>query len=189
MRRRSLPSVAEAAEILAHKRTRPPRQPPPVAGKALSKTMKALEERFGQSGPGVQVLRARWREIVGEMLGKRTEPVKLVRTRRGGPATLEIKVDGPAAALIQHQAPDILARVGLMLGSGEVDKLRIVQGPVRPPPSAKSPAETSAARRRRFGSPLDADAEARLAASLAEAPDNRLKTALLALGREVARRG
>ncbi len=38
--------------------------------------------------------------------------MKLVK-QRGGGSVLELKVDGPAAALIQHQAPEILSRVNL----------------------------------------------------------------------------
>ena len=128
MRRRTLPTAAEAAEILGRKRTRPIRRPPPPIGKSLSKPLKALEERFGTGADG---LAARWREIVGEILARRTEPVKLTKPRGGGSATLEIRVDGPAAALIQHQAPEILSRVNLFLGTGAVAKLRIVQGPVK----------------------------------------------------------
>ena len=41
--RRRLPTPDEAIRILAEKRTRPPRRPPPVAGKALSKTLRAFD--------------------------------------------------------------------------------------------------------------------------------------------------
>jgi hypothetical protein len=181
--RRALPSAAEASEILARKRTRPARRPPPVAGKALSAYIRGLETRFGETGgAGVRVLAMRWREIVGEVLGRRTQPTKLVRPRRGGAASLEVRVDGAGAALIQHQAPDILARVNLILGEGVVDKLRIVQGPLK----ALAPVPT--APRRRNPTPLDAAAEAALAKGLERPGDARLKAALLRLGREVARR-
>ncbi len=182
---RSLPTAAEAQAILAHKRSRPAFRPPPHAGRALAKLIKALDERFGQGADG---LKARWREIAGESLAARTEPVKLVKGRNGAPATLEIKVDGPAAALIQHQAPEILARVRLFLGEDAVDRLRIVQGPLRrrEPTAAASAAAVKA--RRRSG-PLDAAMEAKLASGLASAPDGELKAALLKLGREVLRRG
>lgn len=182
--RRALPSPAEAAEILARKRTRPVRRGPPPAARALNKTLKVLEAKFGDAGPGVRMLAQRWREIVGEVLGSRTEPVKLVRPKRGGTATLEIKVDGAAAALIQHQSPDILARVNLILGPGSVDKLRIVQGPLRPQTSK----QLGDLPRKRGKGPLDAATEANLAKSLAGAPDGKLKAALLKLGREIARR-
>lgn len=177
MRQRSLPTIREAAEILARKRSRPPPQGLPPAGRSLNRTLKELDERFGK-GPGA--LQARWKEVVGPDIARRTEPVKLTKPRGGGPAALEIRVAGPAAALIQHQAPEIVARVNLFLGAGAVDKLRIVQGPLR--------GLVSAARALpRKSPPLDAAAEADLRKGLADAPDGPLKDALLKLGRGVLR--
>lgn len=179
MSRRPLPTPAEAAAILARKRTRPQRRPPPPAGRKLNRFLKELDAKYGQ-GPGA--LQARWREIVGPDIAKRTEPVKLTKPRTGGPAALEIRVSGASAALIQHQAPEIVARVNLFLGTGAVNKLRIVQGPLRDLAGAKAPPP-----RKRLA-PLDAGQEAALAQSLAEAPDGPLKAALLSLGRGVLRR-
>ena len=178
MPKRPLPTAAEAAFILSRKRTRPPRRPPPAAGRGLSELLKDLDARFGQ-GPGA--LQARWKEIVGEQIAKRTEPVKLSKVKAGEPAALEIRVAGAAAALIQHQAPEIVARVNLFLGAGAVTKLRIVQGPLR-----NLNPETVRHVRRPLP-PLDAGKEAELAASLADEPDGPLKAALLSLGRGVLR--
>lgn len=183
MARRPLPTAEEAAAILAYRRSKPPRRAPPPAGKSLTKFLGQLEARFG---PGAGPLQTRWREIVGETLARRTEPVKLVKPRGGGGATLELRVDGPAAALIQHQAPEILSRVNLYLGAGTVEKLRIVQGPVKASALPPSPAAVAKARRRGSG-PLDAGQEAELAQGLAEAPDGPLKESLLKLGRAVIR--
>ena len=179
MFRRTLPSPEEALRILAQKRTRPQHRPPPPAGRSLAPALRAFDEKFGQ-GPGA--LMVRWREVVGPDVARRTEPVKLTKGRAGGASTLEIRVAGPAAAIIQHQAQDILARVNLFLGAEAVQKLRIVQGPLRGAPDGR-PAPV---RRRQV--PLDAGEEARLARDLAEAPDGRLKEALLALGRGVLRK-
>jgi hypothetical protein len=172
--RRPLPSPQEALLILAQKRTRPQHRPPPPAGRGLSKLVRELDERFGQ---GAGALSARWREVVGAEIARRTEPVKLVKGRNGGPSSLEIRVAGPSAALIQHQAHEILARVNLFLGAEAVQKLRIVQGPLR------NGAEPAPPRRR--PQPLDAAAEAKLAEALAAAPEGKLKQALMALGRGV----
>src|SRR6185503_10329399 len=174
---RTVPSPQEALRILAEKRTRPQRRPPPPLGRSLAPALKALDERFGQ---GSGALAARWAEIVGVEIAKRTEPVKLTKGRGGAASSLEIRVAGPAAAIIQHQAHEILARVNVFLGAEAVQKLRIVQGPLQ-----RRPALRPAARRL---PPLDAAAEARLAEGLAAAPDGRLKTALAALGRGVLRR-
>jgi hypothetical protein len=179
---RRLPSPAEAAEILGRKRSRPPRRPPPPAGKSLAPFIKELDGRFEGASTGPRVLRDRWREIVGELLARRSEPARLIRPRKGEGATLEVRVDGPAAALVQHQAADILARVNVALGPGAVERLRVVQGPVRAPTPDTRPT-------RRKPPPLDAAQEAELARSLADAPEGGLKAALLRLGREVARKG
>ena len=153
-------------------------RPPPPAGRGLAKLIRELDEKFGQ-GPGA--LQARWREIVGAEVAKRTEPVKLTKGRNGAPSSLEIRVAGASAAVIQHQAHEILARVNLFLGADAVQKLRIVQGPLRHAPEAAKPA-------RRRPQPLDAAAEAKLMKGLEGAPDNALKTALASLGRAVLRR-
>jgi hypothetical protein len=178
MPRRDLPSPQEAIRILTARRPIPPRRPPPPLGRSLNKTLKELDAKFGQ---GSGALEARWREVVGVEIAKRTEPVKLTRGRNGGPSSLEIRVAGPAAAIIQHQAHEILARVNLFLGADAVQKLRIVQGPLQ------NKYEPAAKPRRRLP-PLDAAAEAGLQTELATAPEGKLKSALLALGRGVLRR-
>jgi hypothetical protein len=179
---RNLPTARETVEILARRRTRPMPAGPPAAGRALTKTIKALEARFGQGVDGLQV---RWREIVGVDLARRTEPTKLIKPRGGGGATLELRVEGPSAAIIQHRAADILARANLFLGAGAVDKLRIVQGPLRGVARRYAPVPVAA--RGRLRGPLDAAAEQALTASLEHFPEGRLKAALARLGREVMR--
>jgi len=173
---RKLPSRAEAAAILAAHRPLPPRRPPRHVARGLTGVMKELDAKFGQ---GPDPLRARWIEIVGEGLAGRSEPVKLVKSRTGG-ATLELRVAGPVATLVQHQAPLILARLNLFLGEGAVARLRIVQGPLSKPAPKTAPT-------RRVRAPLDAAAEAQLAEGLVTTPEGPLKEALRRLGREVLR--
>jgi hypothetical protein len=176
---RDLPSPKEAAEILKRRRTRPVRRPPPAAGRAVARLMRSLDTSFG---PSIGPLQSRWQEIVGPTLWRVSEPVKLVKPRGAKAhegATLELRVDGPAAAIVQHQAEDIIARVNLALGSGAVSRLRVVQGLIRRAGGVAKPP--------RRKPPLDAAKEAALSASLAEAPDGPLKAALLKLGRAVLR--
>lgn len=174
---RDLPTESEAREILSRRRTRPVPRPAPPAGRALAPLIKELDEKFGR---GAAALEPRWREIVGDQLARVTRPQKLTRGRAGSGGTLELRVAGPAALLVQHQSADILKRVNLFLGPGAVEKLRIAQGPVKPLPA---PAASTKGARRRI-EPLDAAQEAELKQSIEGAPD-ALKAALANLGRAV----
>jgi hypothetical protein len=174
---RDLPTESETREILSRRRTRPAPRPAPPAGRALAPLIKELDAKFGR---GASALEPRWREIVGEQLARVTRPQKLTKGRAGAGGTLELRVAGPAALLVQHQSADILARVNLFLGPGSVQSLRIAQGPVKP---LNLPAASTRGARRRID-PLDAAAEAELARSVEAAPD-ALKAALANLGRAV----
>ena len=174
---RDLPTESETREILSRRRTRPAPRPAPPAGRALAPLIKQLDEKFGR---GASALEPRWREIVGDQLARVTRPQKLTKGRAGSGGTLELRVAGPAALLVQHQSEQILSRVNLFLGPGSVDKLRIAQGPVKPLPILA--ASTRGSRRRI--DPLDAAAEAELIQSLEPAPTG-LKAALTNLGRAV----
>ncbi len=177
---RPLPSEAEARAILAKKRPRPLRRPPPAAGKSLAPLIKALDARFGQ---GTGALDSRWPEIVGEQLARVSEPIRLVKGRSGQGAALELRVVGPAAAFVQHQADEILARVNLFLGEGAVERLRISQGPIKPR------AARVQAKKRPVERPLEADQDEALSQSLAGAPQDDLRRALLRLGRRALKSG
>ena len=134
--RRTLPTDAEVREILSRRRTRPAPRPAPKAGRALQGLIKELDGKFGR---GAAALEPRWREIVGDRLARVTRPQKLTKGRSGAGGTLELRVAGPAALLVQHQSEDILARVNLFLGAGTVERLRIAQGPVKPPSEIAAP--------------------------------------------------
>ncbi|NJC40018.1 hypothetical protein GGQ87_000276 [Brevundimonas alba] len=173
---RTLPTDAEVREILSRRRTRPAPRPAPKAGRALQGLIKELDAKFGR---GASALEPRWTEIVGERLARVTLPQKLIKGRGGAGGTLELRVAGPAALLVQHQSEEILQRVNLFLGPGSVDKLRIAQGPVKAPVGLAKPA-----RPRAGAKPLAAHEEAELKAAVAEAPD-ALKGPLERLGRAV----
>jgi len=174
--RRPLPTDAEVREILSRRRTRPAPRPAPRAGRALQKLIHDLDERFGR---GASALEPRWREIVGDRLARVTRPQKLTKGRGGQGGTLELRVAGPAALLVQHQSEEILQRVNLFLGAGAVERLRIAQGPVKPLPDLPAVPSRKAAR-----PPLPAAAEAELKASLTSASD-ALRGPLERLGRAI----
>lgn len=174
--RRPLPTDAEVREILSRKRTRPAPRPAPKAGRALQGLIRELDQKFGRGAGGLE---PRWREIVGDRLAKVTRPQKLTKNRDGSGGTLELRVAGPAALLVQHQSEDILQRVNLFLGPGSVTKLRIAQGPVKPLADAQTPVK-----RAPKAAPLSAAAEAELKASVGDAAD-ALRGPLERLGRAV----
>ena len=153
-------------------------RPPPPAGRSLAPLIKKLDAQFGR---GAGALEPRWVEIVGERLARVTRPQKLTKGRGGAGGTLELRVAGPAALLVQHQSEDIIQRVNLFLGAGSVERLRIAQGPVKPLPVAGAKAR---ARGKMVLPPLPASVEAELATSVEDAPDS-LKAALRKLGRAV----
>ncbi len=99
-------------------------RPAPPAGRSLAPLIRELDEKFGR---GAGALEPRWREIVGDQLARVTRPQKLTKGRAGSGGTLELRVAGPAALLVQHQSADILARVNLFLGAGAVELAKSVE--------------------------------------------------------------
>lgn len=98
--------------------------PPPPAARAAGKVVRPLAARFG---PGLTELEAHWPAIIGEALAHYTRPEKF----QGGASglTLVVRARGPAAALAEAQAPQILERVARYAGKAP-KKLKIVQGPI-----------------------------------------------------------
>ena len=139
---------------------------------------RCLGDVFARQGFASGELVTHWPEIVGEEIAAHAEPLKLQWLRGGDPdasepATLVLRVEGPAAIEIQHLAPVILERVNRFLGWRAVARVALRQAPlarrtVRPPPA-----------------PPDAEAAARIAAGLGEIGDADLRAALGRLGAAV----
>jgi hypothetical protein len=124
---------------------------------------------------------AAWPEVVGARYADCTRPEKIVwpRGENAGPAQLVMRVDGPRAVLVQHEAGQILERVNAFLGYGAIGRLKIIQAPVERPQTP----ETAAAR------PLSAAEETRLGAAVAKVGEEPLRAALERLGRGVLAAG
>lgn len=123
---------------------------------------------------------ARWAEIAGIEIAAHSEPMKInwPRANAAGtmgeevpePATLVLRVEGPAALEIQHLSAVILERVNRFFGWQAIGRIALRQAPLRrrqpptPPP------------------PPDPETAARIAASMPAIEDEDLRLALARLG-------
>jgi hypothetical protein len=121
-----------------------------------------------------------WDDIVGPEIAAHAEPIRMqwIRGRDGDeavPATLVLRVEGPAAVEIQHQAGIIIERVNRYLGWQAVGGLALRQAPL-------------SRRERRPQRPLTDDAlAATIAADLPGIADDGLRAALGRLGAAIKR--
>jgi hypothetical protein len=178
--KRQLPSLEESVRILQTTRTkRAPKAPPPV-NKQVQPLLKSLQARFEGLEDDAHRLKGRWAEIVGESLAKLCEPVRVIKVRstaaapRGG--TLEIRVMGAYAPLIQHQSTVLIDRINLYLGGKQIERLRLIQGPLTRPAKTLAPLRPQ---------PLNAAEELQLQQSIGDVTDEKLKKTLLKLGRAI----
>ena len=135
---------------------------------------KTLDEAFARQGFASTELVTRWPDIVGAEIAVHSQPEKIQwpRAADGGPpepATLVLRVEGPTAVEIQHLSGVILERVNRFLGWQAVGRLRLKQAPLRRGQSKVHPT-------------IDPEAAARIAASLPDIRDEKLRDALARLG-------
>jgi hypothetical protein len=138
-----------------------------------------LAETFKRQGFASTELVTRWAEIVGPEIAAHAEPIKLQWPRATDgeptePATLVLRVEGPAAIEIQHQSNIVLERINRFFGWQAVGRLALRQAPLkrRAPPVRP---------------PVDAEAAADIAATLTDVNDDELRMALGRLGAAVKR--
>lgn len=167
--------MEESVRILrTHHTKRAPRAGPAVHIQ-VQPLLKSLQARFEANDDGSGKLKSRWNEVVGGQLSKLCEPVRIIKGK-GKPGTLEIRVAGAYAPLIQHQSQVVIDRINLYLGMGTIDRLRLIQGPLSIRPQTPQPARAR---------PLNAAEELRLREEVGDVADARLREALLKLGRGV----
>jgi hypothetical protein len=120
-----------------------------------------------------------WDDIVGPEISALAEPIRMqwIRNRdpvESPPATLVLRVEGPAALEIQHMSAVIVERVNRYLGWQAVDKLSLRQAPLT--------------RRHKTARPqIDAAAAAAMAAQMTGIAGDGLRNALGRLGAAVRR--
>jgi hypothetical protein len=105
-----------------------------------------IADVFARQGFTSVELVTHWEDIVGPEIAGHSEPMKLQWSRQTAqddaePATLVLRVEGPAAIEIQHLAGVIVERVNRFFGWQAVGRIAIRQAPLarrakkrRPPP-------------------------------------------------------
>ena len=125
---------------------------------------------------------SRWADIVGREIAASSEPLKINWPRPTGgdeqpePATLILRVEGPAALEIQHQSAVILERVNRFFGWQAIGRIALRQAPLR---------RRAAPGRRPVADPT---AAARVAETLPDITDDPLREALGRLGAAIKRK-
>jgi hypothetical protein len=138
-----------------------------------------LGDTFAKQGFASTDIVTHWPEIVGPEVAAHAEPIKLQWPRGDAenpePATLVLRVQGPAALEIQHLSDVILERVNRFFGWRAVKRIALRQAPLTHGTERKAP------------SPPDPAQVARVAASLPDVTDESLRGALARLGAAIKR--
>ena len=163
--------------------TKPSRSFPRPLSELLSAT---LSDALKSQGFASAEILARWADIVGPEVAAHSEPMKInwPRPNSSGtlgeeapePATLVLRVEGPAALEIQHLSAVILERVNRFFGWQAIGSIALRQAPLRrrEPPKPLAPPDPAIA--------------ARIAEGLPEIKDEDLRQALARLGAAIKRK-
>jgi hypothetical protein len=136
-----------------------------------------LGDTFAKQGFASTDIVTHWPEIVGPEVAAHAEPIKLQWPRGDAenpePATLVLRVQGPAALEIQHLSDVILERVNRFFGWRAVKRIALRQAPLTRGAKPRAP------------SPPDAATVAKVAETLPAMDDEGLRAALARLGAAV----
>jgi hypothetical protein len=138
-------------------------------------TAATLSDGLKAQGFASAELIARWAEIAGPEIAAHSEPMKINWPRSTGaeaaePATMVLRVEGPAALEIQHLSAVILERVNRFFGWQAIGRIALRQAPLRRRETPTLPP------------PPDPEATARIAAAMPAIEDGDLRQALARLG-------
>jgi len=141
----------------------------------------ALSDVLKSQGFASAEILSRWSDIVGPEVAAYSEPLKINWSRVKDetdpePATLVLRVEGPAALEIQHLSGVILERVNRFFGWQAVGRLALRQAPLR----RKEPPQRP--------SPPDPEFTAHIAGQMPDIEDEDLRQALARLGASLKRK-
>jgi len=156
-------------------------RPGRISAKPLSVLLSdVFSDAYAKQGFAARELVTRWAEIAGADVARHSEPLKIqwprpVEGQPQEPATLVLRVEGPAALEIQHKSDVILERVNRFFGWSAVGRLALRQAPLsrrdRPQPQR----------------PPDAKEVETVAKTLSGVEDEELRAALARLGAAIKR--
>ena len=156
-------------------------KPGPGSAKPLSVLLSdVFSDAYAKQGFAARELVTRWAEIAGADIARHAEPLKMqwprpVEGQPQEPATLVLRVEGPAALEIQHKSDVLLERVNRFFGWHAVGRLALRQAPLS---RRDRPARTRA--------PDPKEVE-EVAKTLSGVEDEALKDALARLGAAIKR--
>jgi len=141
---------------------------------------KCLAGAFARQGFASAEIVTHWDDIVGPEIAAHAEPIRMswIRSRDPDdalPATLVLRVEGPAAIEIQHLSGVIVERVNRYLGWQAVAGIALRQAPLTR--RARKPERPK----------IDETLAASLAAQMTGIADDRLRAALGRLGAAIKR--
>lgn len=156
-------------------------KPGPITAKPLSVLLTdVFSDAYAKQGFAARELVTRWAEIAGPEISAHSEPLKIqwprpVEGQPQEPATLVLRVEGPAALEIQHKSDVLLERVNRFFGWHAVGRLALRQAPL--------------SRRDRPSPPLPPDPKtvAEISETLSAVEDEELRAALARLGAAIKR--
>ncbi len=156
-------------------------KPRPISAKPLSVLLSdVFSDAYAKQGFAARELVTRWAEIAGPEIARHSEPLKIqwprpVEGQPQEPATLVLRVEGPAALEIQHASDALLQRVNRFFGWSAVGKLALRQAPLSRREKPRAPRAP------------DAKAVAQVAETLTAIEDEELRAALARLGASIKR--
>ena len=156
-------------------------KPGRISAKPLSVLLSdVFSDAYAKQGFAARELVTRWADIAGPEIAAHSEPLKMqwprpVQGQPQEPATLILRVEGPAALEIQHSSDVILQRVNRFFGWSAVGRLALRQAPL----SRRDRAQPSRA--------PDANTVAKVEETLSAVEDEELRAALARLGASIKR--
>ena len=156
-------------------------KPGRISAKPLSVLLSdVFSDAYAKQGFAARELVTRWADIAGPEVAAHSEPLKMqwprpVEGQPQEPATLILRVEGPAALEIQHSSDVILQRVNRFFGWSAVGRLALRQAPLS---RRKAPVR---------GRAPDAKSVAKVAETLSAVEDEELRAALARLGAAIKR--